>query len=250
MTALRNELTGRTALVTGGSRGIGRAIALALAEDGADVAVNYFDRDLEAESVKSAIEAMGRVCTLIKSDLSRSDCAEEMLKRVPAADILILNASIQVRRSWERITTEELERQFNCNFRSALQLLQAYAPGMLEKGWGRIITIGSVQEAKPHPDMLAYSCSKAALRHMALSLASQFAPKGVTVNSVAPGVILTDRNVEALSDPDYYEAALRKIPAGFMGEPGDCAALVKLLCGESGRYVTGQNWFVDGGMSL
>lgn len=244
------ELKGKTALITGASRGIGREIALMLAAEGADIAVNYFGRDREADEVRTAVEAMGQACTLIKTDLTKSDCADEMLKMLPEADILILNASIQYRTPWRHITGQEMEQQFHCNFHSALLLIQAYAPRMLEQGWGRIVTIGSVQEVKPHPDMLLYSCTKAALRQMALSLASQFASSGVTVNSIAPGVILTDRNTEALNDPEYYKSVLQKIPVGFLGETKDCAGAVKLLCSEAGRYITGQNWFIDGGMSL
>ncbi|MDF2922272.1 MAG: short-chain dehydrogenase [Paenibacillaceae bacterium] len=244
------ELNGKTALVTGASRGIGRELALMLAAEGADVAVNYYGRDHEAGEVKEAVEQMGRRCILLKADLAGADCAAKLTQLLPSADILILNASIQYRAPWQDITLEQYERQFQCNVRSALLLIQAYAPAMLERHWGRIITIGSVQEARPHPDMLVYASTKAALRHMARSLAAQFAPDGVTVNSVAPGVILTDRNSEALSDPSYHQSILDKIPAGFCGETQDCAGVVKLLCSEAGRYVTGQNWFVDGGMSL
>lgn len=244
------ELEGKQALVTGGSRGIGREIALTLAAEGADVAINYYDRDREALEVKAAVERLGRSCALAKSDLSQPGCAGDLLRVLPRADILILNASIQYRRPWQEITPEEYERQMNCNVRSALLLIQAYAPAMLERRWGRIVTIGSVQELKPHPDMLVYAAGKAALHHMARSLAGQFASCGVTVNSVAPGVILTDRNTEALSDPAYCQSVLAGIPAGFCGEPRDCAGVLKLLCSEAGRYVTGQNWFVDGGMSL
>ncbi|WP_211093612.1 SDR family NAD(P)-dependent oxidoreductase [Cohnella fermenti] len=244
------ELTGKRALITGASRGIGREIALALAAEGADVAINYYGRDREAGEVREAVEAMGGSCILIKADLSRADCAEIMAASLPEADILVLNASVQFRSSWRDMNERELELQLGCNFLAGLRLVQRYAPNMLERGWGRIVTIGSVQEVKPHPDMLIYSCTKAALRQMALSLAPQFASRGVTVNSVAPGVIATDRNAEALGDHEYAERTRSKIPAGIFGEPADCAGVVKLLCSEAGRYITGQNWHVDGGMSL
>ena len=121
---------------------------------------------------------------------------------------------------------------------------------MKEQGWGRIITIGSVQEAKPHPDMLVYSASKAAQTNMAQSLSLQVAKDGITVNNVAPGVIYTDRNIAVLSDADYAKKVTDSIPVGFYGEPDDCAGIVSLLCSEEGRYITGQSIYVDGGKSV
>ena len=121
---------------------------------------------------------------------------------------------------------------------------------MKKQGWGRIITIGSVQEAKPHPDMLVYSASKAAQENMMRSLSLQLAKDGITVNNIAPGVIYTDRNVEALSDPVYAKKVTDSIPVGFYGEPKDCAGIVSLLCSEEGRYITGQSIYVDGGKSV
>ena len=129
-------------------------------------------------------------------------------------------------------------------------LIQAVAEHMKARKWGRIITIGSVQEAKPHPDMLVYSASKAAQTNMVQSLALQLAKDGITVNNVAPGVIYTDRNVKALSDAAYAQKVKDSIPVGFYGEPEDCAGIVSLLCSEEGRYITGQSLYVDGGKSI
>jgi len=244
------NLKGKTALVTGGSRGIGREFALALAESGADVVVNYAGNDEKALEVKSMIEEKGRKCTLAKVDLSMPDCAEELYKYVHNVDILVLNASVQYRNKWQNITLDEFETQINCNLRSALLLIQKFSPYMVNNKWGRIVTIGSVQEAKPHPDMLVYSASKVALTLMAKSLALQLANSGVTVNSIAPGVILTDRNTEALKDENYYKVVLSKIPVGFCGNANECVGALMLLCSEEGKYITGQNIFVDGGMGI
>ena len=112
------------------------------------------------------------------------------------------------------------------------------------------MTIGSVQELKPHPQMLVYSSSKCAQTGLMRSLAGQLAPKGITVNNVAPGVIYTDRNREALSDEAYARKVAASIPAGFYGEKEDLAGIVRLLCSDFGRYITGQNIYVDGGKSL
>jgi NAD(P)-dependent dehydrogenase (short-subunit alcohol dehydrogenase family) len=131
-----------------------------------------------------------------------------------------------------------------------MMLIQAVADHMKQNSWGRIITIGSVQEAKPHPDMLVYSASKAAQTNMVQSLSLQLAKDGITVNNVAPGVIYTDRNVVALSDPAYAKKITDSIPVGFYGDPEDIAGIVSLLCSDAGRYITGQSIYVDGGKSV
>ena len=135
------------------------------------------------------------------------------------------------------------------NCRASLQLLQRYVPAMQARGWGRILTVGSVQEVKPHPEMIAYAASKAAQRMLALALAPQLAPFGVTINNLA-GVIDTDRNAAALADPAYVQRLMGQIPAGFVGQPQDCAGLALLLCSDAGRYITGQSIYVDGGKCL
>jgi len=245
-----NDMLGKTALITGASRGIGRAIAIGLAKCGADIAVNYTKNEEKAKEVQMEVEETGRKCYLVKADIGDKNCADKVAEIVPAVDILVLNASIQYRNRWDKITLQEYDNQMNCNFRSALLLIQKYAPKMAENGWGIIVTVGSVQEAKPHPDMLIYSSSKAALTHMAKFMSLQLADTGVTVNSVAPGVISTDRNADALTNKEYKNMVLNKIPVHFCGEPIDCVGIVKLLCSEEGRYITGQNIFVDGGMSV
>lgn len=240
----------KKALITGASRGIGKAIALRLAADGFEVFINYTGNDEKAFETKSEIEAAGGKCTLAKVDLKNCNCSEKLFDITGEIDVLVLNASIQHRKKWNEITLSEYDDQMNCNFRASLLLIQKYAPTMQRCGWGRIVTIGSVQERKPHPDMLVYSSSKAALTMMAQSLSLQLAPSGVTVNSVAPGVIYTDRNVDALSDEAYAAQVRASIPMEYWGEPKDCAGIVSFLCSEEARYITGQNIFVDGGKGI
>ena len=145
---------------------------------------------------------------------------------------------------------EEANAQINCNFLSSLALIQEAVPYMKAQKWGRIITIGSVQEAKPHPELLIYSSIKAAQTAMVRSLSLQLAKDGITVNNVAPGVVRTDRNSADLEDPDYAQKVTDSIPVGFYGTPEDCAGIISLLCSEEGRYITGQSIFVDGGKSV
>lgn len=240
----------KTALITGSSRGIGRALALRLAKEGYKVILHGIMDSPKAEEVKTLIEKAGGVAEFIPADLSDPENISPLSEAAKKCDVLVLNASVQIKKKWEDITTEDAYTQINCNFVSSLKLIQAAVPHMKENNWGRIITIGSVQEAKPHPDMLIYSATKAAQTNMVKSLSLQLASFGITVNNVAPGVIYTDRNVDALSDPVYAKKVMDSIPVGFYGEPDDCAGIVSLLCSEEGRYITGQNLFVDGGKSV
>jgi len=240
----------KTALVTGSSRGIGRAIAIRLAKDGFKIIIHAAGNVAKAEEAKKIIEQNGGEAEIITANLCNLEETKALGEKVSNIDVLILNASLQYRTPWEEITPEACFEQLNCNFVSSMILIQAVAGNMKKNKWGRIITIGSVQEAKPHPDMLVYSASKAAQTNMMQSLSLQLAKDGITVNNVAPGVIYTDRNVEALSDPDYAKKVTDSIPVGFYGEPQDCAGIVSLLCSDEGRYITGQNIFVDGGKSV
>jgi glucose 1-dehydrogenase len=247
------DLTGRTALITGSSQGIGRAIAFALAEHGAKVLIHCRDEVDQAQEVATEIREMGAEAGVIFYDLGLEDAgpqiAAEAKRLFGPTHILVLNASYQIRKKWEEVTSDEFSQQVNINLRSSLQLIQHLVGGMAEGKWGRILTIGSVQQAKPHPQMPVYAATKAAQVNLVKNLAQQLAGQGITVNNLAPGVIMTPRNEEALSDPAYRLQVAARIPVGFFGEPYDCAALALLLCSDAGRYITGADMPVDGGMS-
>ena len=240
----------KRALVTGSSRGIGRAVAMALAAEGFEVIVHGASDSEKLRETKALIERSGGSVSVEVADLCDLAQTAALGQRIGNVDVLVLNASIQLKTPWQEITVEACEAQLNCNFVSSMLLIQTCVPHMKEMGWGRIVTVGSVQEAKPHPDMLVYSASKAAQTNMVQSLSLQLAKDGITVNNVAPGVIDTDRNIEALSDPAYAAKVRASIPVGFYGVPEDCAHMVKLLCSEAGRYITGQSIYVDGGKSV
>lgn len=240
----------KRALITGSSRGIGRAIAISLARDGYEVILHCANSTQKAEDVKAVIENAGGKASILTADLCDPAQAKALARQMGNVDVLVLNASLQIRKPWQEITLEEANAQLNCDFLSSMVLIQEAVSYMKTQKWGRIVTIGSVQEAKPHPDMLIYSSAKAAQTAMAKSLALQLAQDGITVNNVAPGVIYTDRNREVLADPDYAKKVTDSIPAGFYGEPEDCAGIVSLLCSEKGRYITGQSIFVDGGKGV
>ena len=240
------DLTGKKALVTGSTQGIGFAIAKCLSDFGATVYVNGAS---SAEKTQAASKNIpGSVSAFC--DLSSPDCAETLYGITGDVDILVLNASVQYRKAWDEITDEEFDMQIAVNLKASLKLIQKYAPYMKQKGCGRIVTIGSVQQTKPHKDMLIYAASKAAQHNMVTNLAKQLAPFGITVNNVAPGVINTPRNAGALSDEAYRRKVLDGIPAGYAGTAEDCAAQVLLLCSDESRYITGENIYIDGGMKL
>ncbi|MFO7977830.1 MAG: SDR family oxidoreductase, partial [Bacteroidales bacterium] len=248
------NLKGKTALVTGGSQGIGKAISLALAEYGANLVINYRSNKELAEETKKEIINKGAKCWLIECDLSRLDSAKIISRYLNehevSPDILVLNASVQYRKAWDEVTPQEFEYQININFRASLFLIQEFFPSMKNNGWGRIVTLGSVQQSRPHPQMIVYAASKMAQLSMVKNLASQIGKYGVTINNLAPGVFPTIRNEEVLQNEKYKAMVEGKIPLGYIGDTADCAATALLLCSDAGKYITGQDIFVDGGMGL
>lgn len=248
------SLKGKTALVTGSSQGIGEGIALALSEYGADVILHYRGDITEAEGVAMKIRESGGTASIIQGDLSDAHEVTRVFQQLHVLsknpDILVLNASVQIPKEWQKVTGEEFDIQVNANFKSSLLLIQGLAPAMISRGWGRILTIGSVQQIKPHPGMIVYAATKSAALNMVQNIAMQLADTGVTVNNLAPGVIGTPRlDQDVPPIPERIDKRMGT-PAGGPGEPADCAAMAVLLCSEAGRYITGQNIFVDGGMSL
>jgi NAD(P)-dependent dehydrogenase (short-subunit alcohol dehydrogenase family) len=199
------RLTGRTALVTGARREIGRAIALGLAGAGARLAVHHADtveESSDAANVVREMQAMGGEAAAFGQDFTHDDAGRHLGAAVTAwapIDILVLNASIELPEDLFDITREHFDRQIAVNLRTTMELLQTLVPPMAERGWGRVVTIGSVQQERPHPSMFVYAGTKAAQRNWTLSLARQFGGRGVTVNNLAPGAILTARNREQMA---------------------------------------------------
>ena len=240
------NLEGKKALVTGSTQGIGLAIAKTLSEYGAEVFIHCGSSAEKVEKVASEIKNAKGVCV----NLLESDAAEKLYTATGDVDIVILNASVQIKKKWEDITDEDIYKQFDINVKSTFKLIQKYAPKMKENAWGRIITVGSVQQYKPHKEMPIYAATKSANMNIVTNLASQLAPFGITVNNIAPGVIATPRNFDALQDEKYRDIVLSKIPAGYAGASEDIAGGALLLSSDAGRYITGTDLIIDGGMHL
>ena len=245
------SLTGRTALVTGARREIGRAIALTLAELGARLAIHHAGTDEEAadaDAVVREIEQAGGLARAFGQDFASDEAGRLLATAVSAwaaVDILVLNASIELPEAYEDISRAHFDRQIAVNLRTPLELLQSLVPPMAARGWGRVLTIGSVQQMRPHPKMMVYAGTKAAQWNWTRNLARQFGGKGVTVNNLAPGAILTARNRAQMAVEGA--ALVERIPAGRLGHPNDLRGAAALLCSEAGAYINGVNLYVDGG---
>lgn len=250
----RFRLTGRTALVTGARREIGRAIALALAGAGARLAIHHAgtaEEASDADAVVREIEQAGGTARAFGQDFALDEAGHRLATAVTAwspVDILVLNASIELLEPYHQIDRDRFDRQVAVNLRSPMELLQDLVPPMAERGWGRVVTIGSVQQIRPHPQMLVYAGAKSAQLNWAQNLARQFGGKGVTVNNLAPGAIMTARNRVQMQTE--AQAIIQRIPVGRLGKPDDIVGAALLLCSDAGAYINGVNLFVDGGRTI
>ncbi len=240
------DLTGKTALVTGSTQGIGFDIAKTLAAHGAKVFIHG----------ATSLEKCERACAKIEgsvpvvANLCHTEEVDALYNVTGDVDILVLNASVQYKRTWNEFSDEEYENQMNCNVKSSYLMICKYAPAMREKKWGRIVTIGSVNQYNQHPELSLYGVTKAAQYKMVKNFAPIFAPDGVTINNVAPGAISTPRNAAVTEDPALKAAVEAKIPAGRFGTVEEISPAVLLLCADEGAYITGTEILIDGGLAL
>ncbi len=240
------DLTGKTALVTGATQGIGFDIARLLASRGAKVFINGASSD---EKCRAASEKIPN-STPVRADLTNAAERGTLYEKTGGVDILVLNASVQYKRAWDGFTEEEYDAQFDCNVKASYFLIKQYSKYMKEKKRGRIVTIGSVNQYNNHPELSLYGVTKAALKKLCENLAPYLAPYGVTINNVAPGAVYTLRNAAAIEDEPFREKLISAIPAGRIGTPGDIAPAVLYLCSDEASYVTGSEIIIDGGMRL
>lgn len=204
------SLAGKRALITGSTQGIGHAIARAFAAHGAEICVHGVEESTDAEFyIRADLGVPGGADAL----------ADAVERRWSGVDILVLNAALQVRAAWDAIADADMKRQIEANLTASYRLIRRFTPGMRDRGWGRVIAIGSIQEIKEHPEMLIYAATKAAQTSLVRNLARQLASRGVTVNVLSPGAIATARNRDALADTAYRDAIAAKIPRAASAMP-------------------------------
>lgn len=244
------SLNGKTALVTGASRGIGRAIALRLAEDGANVAVIYAGNADKAEAVVNEITALGVNAKAYRCNVADSAAVNKTVKAVTndlgKIDILVNNAGITRDGLMLRMKDEDFDAVLDTNLKGAFNMIRACYSGFIRKKSGRIINISSVSGIMGNAGQANYSASKAGVIGLTKSVARELASRGITCNAVAPGFIQTDMT-ENLGDNNPL---LNSIPVGRMGKPEDIAAAVAFLASDSAAYITGEVLKVDGGLAI
>ena len=246
------ELTGQVAVVTGAGRGIGKAIALALAASGADLGL--LDRTTgELSETRSAVEAFGRRAVVAAVDVSdgtsiRRAASEVLTAFDGRADILVNNAGIAGRQSILETTEEEWDRVIDTNLRGTFLCTQAFVPPMIAQGHGRIVNLGSTFGLVGHPNRAAYAASKGGIMQLTRQFAAELAPHGITVNAVGPAIIKTALVLPIIQPGmPYGEMGLQKTPLGRFGEPEEVAWPVVFLASSAASYITGHTLMVDGG---
>jgi glucose 1-dehydrogenase len=247
------QLDQKVAIVTGADSGIGRAIALAFAREGAKVVVNYAHNQQRAQEVRHIIEQQGGTAFVVQADVGQYQQAiglvQQGVERFGGLDIMVNNAGIEYHSPFVDVTEEEFDRVLQVNLKGAFFCAQAAARAMIShKTQGRIINVSSVHEDLPMPQNVPYCCSKGGMRMLARTICLELAPYQITVNNIAPGAIHTPINADVEADPEKSAALLKEIPLGRMGQPEEVSALALYLASDSSAYVTGSTFFIDGGL--
>ncbi|WP_298297238.1 SDR family oxidoreductase [uncultured Litoreibacter sp.] len=245
-------LTGRTALVTGSSRGIGAAIAQGLAGAGAHVFV-HGQSAASATATRDAIRAAGGRAVAVGGNLAEAGAGKDLIdhcvKQADRLDILVINASAQINAPLADLTPNDLSFQIDVNLRATIEMLQTCLPQMAEHGWGRVVSIGSINQSGPKPIVTAYAATKAAQHNLIQSQAREYAQTGVVLNTLSPGLIDTDRNAHRKAeDPDAWDAYTKEANwMGRAGTPQDVVGAAIFLASDASTFMTGEVVTLSGG---
>ena len=248
------RLQGRNALVTGSSKGIGRAIAIRFGREGANVVVNYNSDPKGADEAVEEIRSFGGKATAVKADLGNVGSVQALLaasiEALGSLDVLVNNAGIESHAPFWDVTEADYDRVLAVNLKGVFFATQAMVNHLRATGrTGRIINISSVHEEIPFPNFAAYCASKGGLKMLTRDLAVELGPLGITINSIAPGAIETPINSKLLNDPTKLRSLIAQIPLERLGKPEDVAGLAAFLASDDAAYATGSTYFVDGGLT-
>ncbi|MDE2826405.1 MAG: glucose 1-dehydrogenase [Bacteroidota bacterium] len=247
------DLSGRVALVTGASRGLGQYMARALARAGADIAITSRDQARLAETEEDILD-IGRQVLSVELDVLNLSSIQSAVQDVEAhfgrLDVLVNNAGCNVRRRALEVTAEDWDKVVNTNLRGAFFVAQAAARIMKAQHWGRVINIGSVTCVAGYAGMGPYCASRGGIKQLTMSLAHDWAEYGITVNCLAPGWFKTEQSRMLYEDETWLSMLKERIPMARPGRPDDLDGMVVFLASKSSRYITGQTYLVDGGVSI
>jgi len=248
-----SRLAGKVAVVTGSGSGIGKAIAERLAQEGADLVVDYRDHIEEAQDTVDKITAAGGKSVMVQADVTNlADCTNliaQAWQQLGSCDILVNNAGVEKGADFWDVTEADFDFVMNVNLKGAFFLTQAFVRKLRDaKKPGSIINISSVHEDMVFPHFSTYCASKGAMRMLMRDLAVELGPLGITVNNIAPGAIATPINAKMMADPKELQPLINNIPLGRLGKPEEVAGLAAFLASDDAAYITGSTYVIDGGL--